>query len=84
MAILIWWKQGGKSGVSSGFNRSRTASTNDASKHSVEKKSGIRNSNSKIVFKPLPIDDPVYRCPVLEKAKRILNWGSQQHHLKKV
>jgi len=34
----------------------------------------ITHSNSKIVFKPLPIDDPRYRCPVLEKAKRILNW----------
>jgi len=34
----------------------------------------LTNSNSKIVFKPLPIDDPVFRCPVLEKAKKILNW----------
>ncbi len=32
------------------------------------------NSNSKIVFKPLPVDDPVRRCPVLKKAKEILNW----------
>lgn len=34
----------------------------------------LANSNSKIVFKPLPIDDPLYRCPVITKAKRILNW----------
>jgi UDP-glucuronate decarboxylase len=34
----------------------------------------LTNSSSKIIFKPLPIDDPVRRCPVLEKAKRILNW----------
>ncbi|MEE9377987.1 MAG: UDP-glucuronic acid decarboxylase family protein [Candidatus Lokiarchaeia archaeon] len=34
----------------------------------------ITNSNSKIVFKPLPIDDPLYRCAVIEKAKKILNW----------
>ena len=34
----------------------------------------LTDSNSKIVFKPLPIDDPVFRCPVLEKAKKILNW----------
>jgi len=34
----------------------------------------LTNSNSKIVFKPLPIDDPVRRCPVLKKAKEILNW----------
>jgi nucleoside-diphosphate-sugar epimerase len=34
----------------------------------------LTSSNSKIVFKPLPIDDPVYRCPVITKAKKILNW----------
>ena len=34
----------------------------------------ITNSNSKITHHPLPIDDPVRRCPVLKKAKNILNW----------
>ncbi|MFW9940145.1 MAG: GDP-mannose 4,6-dehydratase [Candidatus Thorarchaeota archaeon] len=34
----------------------------------------LTNSNSKIVFKPLPIDDPVRRCPDITKAKEILNW----------
>ncbi|MFW9821500.1 MAG: UDP-glucuronic acid decarboxylase family protein [Candidatus Thorarchaeota archaeon] len=34
----------------------------------------LTGSNSKIVFKPLPIDDPVRRCPSIEKAKSILNW----------
>ena len=34
----------------------------------------LTNSNSKIVFKALPIDDPVRRCPILKKAKEILNW----------
>jgi len=34
----------------------------------------LTNSNSKIVFKSLPIDDPVRRSPNLEKAKNILNW----------
>ncbi|MBD3254826.1 MAG: NAD-dependent epimerase/dehydratase family protein [Candidatus Lokiarchaeota archaeon] len=34
----------------------------------------LTNSNSKIVFKSLPIDDPVRRCPILEKANKILNW----------
>ncbi|MFX0059185.1 MAG: UDP-glucuronic acid decarboxylase family protein [Candidatus Hodarchaeota archaeon] len=34
----------------------------------------LTNSNSKIVFKPLPIDDPIRRCPDLSKAKKILNW----------
>jgi len=34
----------------------------------------LTNSNSEIVFKPLPIDDPVRRSADLTKAKRILNW----------
>ncbi|UCD01271.1 MAG: SDR family oxidoreductase [Promethearchaeota archaeon] len=34
----------------------------------------LTNSNSKIIFKPLPTDDPIYRCPVITKAKKILNW----------
>ncbi len=34
----------------------------------------LTNSNSRIIFKPLPIDDPIHRCPVLDKAKKILNW----------
>jgi len=34
----------------------------------------LTNSNSKIIFKPLPIDDPVRRCPDIQKAKEILNW----------
>jgi UDP-glucuronate decarboxylase len=34
----------------------------------------LTNSNSKIVFKPLPVDDPVRRCPDLTKAKTIIDW----------
>lgn len=34
----------------------------------------LTNSNSKIVFKPLPVDDPVRRCPDISKAKKLLNW----------
>ncbi|MHA2430910.1 MAG: NAD-dependent epimerase/dehydratase family protein [Promethearchaeota archaeon] len=34
----------------------------------------LAQSNSKIVFKPLPIDDPVRRCPDITKAKKLLNW----------
>jgi len=34
----------------------------------------LTNSNSKIVFKPLPVDDPVRRCPDIRKAKKILDW----------
>ncbi|MHA1819346.1 MAG: NAD-dependent epimerase/dehydratase family protein [Promethearchaeota archaeon] len=34
----------------------------------------LTNSNSKIVHKPLPIDDPIRRKPVLERAQKILKW----------
>ena len=34
----------------------------------------LANSSSEIVFKPLPIDDPVRRCADLRKANRILKW----------
>ncbi|MHA1148109.1 MAG: UDP-glucuronic acid decarboxylase family protein [Promethearchaeota archaeon] len=32
------------------------------------------DSKSKIIFKPLPIDDPIRRKPNLTKANEILNW----------
>ena len=34
----------------------------------------ITNSKSKIVNKPLPLDDPKQRCPDISLAKSILNW----------
>lgn len=34
----------------------------------------ITNSRSKIVFKPLPIDDPKVRQPDITKAKEVINW----------
>ncbi len=34
----------------------------------------LTNSKSKIIFKSLPIDDPVRRSPDISKAKKILNW----------
>ncbi len=34
----------------------------------------ITGSNSKIVFEPLPIDDPMVRQPDITKAKEILGW----------
>jgi UDP-glucuronate decarboxylase len=34
----------------------------------------ITGSRSKIVFKPLPPDDPERRCPDITLAKKILNW----------
>ena len=32
------------------------------------------NPNSKIIFKKLPVDDPVKRRPNIDLAKEILNW----------
>lgn len=34
----------------------------------------LTGSNSKLVFKPLPEDDPKQRCPDISKAKQELNW----------
>ena len=34
----------------------------------------ITGSKSKIIFKPLPVDDPKVRRPDISKAKRELNW----------
>ncbi|MFB3163531.1 UDP-glucuronic acid decarboxylase family protein [Neobacillus sp. 179-J 1A1 HS] len=39
--------------------------------HLVKK---LTNSNSNIVFLPLPEDDPQQRKPNIQKAKRLLNW----------
>jgi dTDP-glucose 4,6-dehydratase len=32
------------------------------------------NANNEIVFKPLPINDPIKRKPDISKAVKILNW----------
>lgn len=34
----------------------------------------LTKSKSKIIFKPLPIDDPKVRCPDISQAKKILKW----------
>ena len=34
----------------------------------------LTGSKSKIVYRPLPIDDPTQRCPVIDLAKEKLNW----------
>jgi UDP-glucuronate decarboxylase len=31
-------------------------------------------SKSQLVFRPLPVDDPLQRCPDITKARSILNW----------
>ncbi|MBR1396886.1 MAG: SDR family oxidoreductase [Selenomonadaceae bacterium] len=35
----------------------------------------LTNSKSKIIYKPLPSDDPVQRKPVIDLAKESLNWS---------
>jgi UDP-glucuronate decarboxylase len=40
----------------------------------AEKVIKITHSRSKIVFKALPQDDPVRRCPDIRLAKKILKW----------
>lgn len=35
----------------------------------------LTGSKSKIVFKPLPQDDPKVRCPDITKAKKMLGWS---------
>ena len=35
---------------------------------------GLTGSRSKIVFRPLPQDDPVQRCPDISLARRALRW----------
>ena len=42
----------------------------DVAKEIVE----MTGSKSKIIFKPLPIDDPKCRQPDITKAKKLLNW----------
>ena len=37
----------------------------------------LTNSKSKIIYKPLPIDDPKVRCPNTDKAKNILKWQAK-------
>jgi UDP-glucuronate decarboxylase len=40
----------------------------------AEKVVSITGSKSKLVFKPLPMDDPKQRCPDIGRAKSVLNW----------
>ena len=35
----------------------------------------LTGSRSKIVFKPLPADDPKMRCPDITRAKQLLGWS---------
>ena len=35
----------------------------------------LTGAKSKLIFKPLPSDDPKQRQPNIEKAREILNWA---------
>jgi dTDP-glucose 4,6-dehydratase len=37
----------------------------------------MTGSKSKIIFKPLPIDDPKYRQPDITKAEKLLSWAPE-------
>lgn len=37
----------------------------------------LTNSKSKIVYKPIPLDDPRVRCPNTDKANNILKWKTK-------
>ncbi|WP_420401453.1 UDP-glucuronic acid decarboxylase family protein [Flagellimonas sp.] len=47
----------------------------------------LTGTNQKIIFKPLPVNDPLQRQPDISRAKEILNWEPKVHRsegLKKV
>jgi UDP-glucuronate decarboxylase len=41
----------------------------------AERVIGLTGSRSRIVHKPLPMDDPTQRCPDIALAKSVLGWG---------
>ncbi len=43
-------------------------------KELAEKVIEMTGSSSKLVFKPLPSDDPTQRCPDISRAKKQFNW----------
>ena len=43
-------------------------------KELAEKVISLTNTKSKIIYKPLPQDDPQQRQPNIDKAKELLNW----------
>ena len=43
-------------------------------KELAEKVIKLTNSRSKLVYKPLPVDDPLQRCPDITLAKKHLKW----------
>jgi UDP-glucuronate decarboxylase len=40
----------------------------------AERVIALTGTKSKLVFRPLPVDDPVQRCPDISRAKELLGW----------
>ncbi len=40
----------------------------------AERVLSLIGGTSKLVFKPLPVDDPIQRCPDISKARAVLGW----------
>jgi UDP-glucuronate decarboxylase len=43
-------------------------------KHLAERILKLVNGKSNLVFQPLPVDDPMRRCPDITLARKALNW----------
>ncbi len=41
----------------------------------AERVVALTGAKSKLIFRPLPIDDPMQRCPDISKAKALLGWA---------
>ncbi len=41
----------------------------------------LTNSQSRIVYKELPVNDPMQRCPDITKAKKIIDWQPETNRL---
>ncbi len=40
----------------------------------AERVIALIGSSSRLIFQPLPVDDPLQRCPDISKAKQVLGW----------
>jgi len=63
-----------------GTDESETGPVNIGNPHEIpvrelaERVIRLTGSRSQIVYRPLPTDDPLQRCPDITKAKRVLGW----------
>jgi len=63
-----------------GTGESETGPINIGNPHEIpvrelaERVIALTGSRSQIVYRPLPTDDPLQRCPDISKARRVLDW----------